>query len=102
MRRQTADRESLGGSYCSWTLLIPVRDWIQKASCLLEVIESFKIHAPPPELVWLSLLGQAFRPRDSSWPSQRPWLQDGLEGVVGVQGLSESQVWSWVPKGPET
>ena len=40
--------------------------------------------APRPELVWPSAGISHQAPRDLSWPSQRRWLQAGLDGVVGV------------------
>lgn len=55
--------------------------------------------APPPELVWPSAGISHQAPRDLSWPSQRRWLQAGLDGVVGVLEPGCKSGAELVPKG---
>ena len=74
-----------------------------RPSCLLGAIKFFKDHSnrPPPELVWPSAGISRQAPRDVSWPSQRLWLQAGLEGVVGVLEPGFKSGAGLVPKGSE-
>lgn len=97
-RRLAAERRRLG-ECCSWILLRLLATEAVLPCGGDQVLQ--RPHNTPTHtvLVWPSLMGQASGALpDSSWPRQRPWLQDMLEEGAGVPEPSGSGELSWVPK----